>query len=97
MLCGSPECDKVIVFTFIIFPDFVYYRVKHTLYPSNCAKLLRIVTATVYIMGVGPNFLDLGKTYPSARVRLELVALSTVVFEPHAPYMYNSYTILSTL
>ncbi len=86
----------MIVFTFVIFSDFVYYRVKPSLNPSDGTKLLWIVTTTVHVMGVCPNFLDLGKTDISARVCFKLFTLSTVVFKPHGFELYNSYTILST-
>jgi hypothetical protein len=73
----------MIVFTFVVFSDFIYHRVKLSLHPSDGTKLLRIVTTTVYVMGVCPNLLDLGEIDISARVRFKLFALSTVVFKPH--------------
>jgi hypothetical protein len=85
----------MIVFTFVVFSDFIYHRVKLSLHPFDGTKLLRVVTTTVHVMGVFPNFLDLGETDISARVRFKLFALSTVVFESHGFKLYNSYTILS--
>ena len=73
----------MIVFTFVVFSDFVYYRVKLSLHLSDGTKLLRVVATTVHVMGMGPDFLNLRKTDITARVRFKLFALSTVVFESH--------------
>jgi hypothetical protein len=86
----------MIVFTFVVFSDLVYHRLKLSLHPSDGAKLLWVVTTTVLVMGVGPNFLALGETDISARVRFKLFTLSTVVFKPHGSKWYNSYINLLT-
>ena len=80
-----PERDKVIIFSFLVFSDFIYHWKKLSFHPSNRTKLLWIIRTKVHIVWMWPDFLDLYKTDTSSRINSKLFTLLGIKFKSHAP------------
>src|SRR6266571_4394349 len=80
---GSPQCHEVIIFPFIVFPDFKNHRMEPPFHPTDCAILVESIHSPIYIIRMPEYLLSFFKTNPALRILSESNALLFVELEAH--------------